>query len=154
VGGRSPSIPRLTFFNVLLADNFTTIASVAGPGLAKIGGVRAAAVGAGATRAFFVAEEIDETHELYKLAQRARELTMDSGNAATDGSRIHHRFDKLVKDLGRDDLHSEITYRGGKVVPYGTAGGARVDALYGSLRRPTMIVDLKTGGANSGCAKF
>ncbi|HEY1604863.1 MAG TPA: RHS repeat-associated core domain-containing protein [Allosphingosinicella sp.] len=62
------------------------------------------------------------------------------------GIRIHSMFAASVKELG-PMYHAEVSYRGGRVVPYGTVGSVRADAVYGPINHPFFAVELKSGAA-------
>jgi hypothetical protein len=55
------------------------------------------------------------------------------------------------------DIFPEVSFLNGEVVPYGTKGSVRADAVVGKPDAPTTIYDLKTGGAkltNSQVGKY
>ena len=54
---------------------------------------------------------------------------------------------KEVRALGREDIISEVSYKGGEYVKTGTLGSKRVDVILGTPEKPIAIFDLKTGGA-------
>ena len=102
-------------------------------------------------------EEQMAAETLHGLASEAAEevdLENDYGAVSYVGSEywsargtlIHERFAHKVKQLD-GEYHSEVTYLNGKVVPWGTKGGSRADAVYGPINAPVAIFDLKTGFA-------
>ncbi len=64
------------------------------------------------------------------------------------GTKVHSEFKAQVDALGRSDLHTEVSYKNGRVVPYGTKGSVRLDVVEGGETSPTAIYDLKTGSAS------
>jgi hypothetical protein len=69
------------------------------------------------------------------------------GSGAVHGTRVHSAFATELRALGRSDVFSEVSSLQGRVVPYGTRGSVRLDAVVGSPGAPTAIFDLKTGAA-------
>ena len=69
------------------------------------------------------------------------------GSGARYGTLVHSEFADLVEGLGNSNLSTEVSYLGGKVVPYGTSGSVRLDVVEGPLDAPTAAYDLKTGSA-------
>jgi hypothetical protein len=63
------------------------------------------------------------------------------------GTSVHSAFADEIAALGRSDIYSEVSYLNGEVVPYGTPGSVRLDAVVGDPLAPTAIYDLKTGSA-------
>jgi RHS repeat-associated protein len=94
--------------------------------------------GAGATGA--------AADDLTAAAGRAAEA-VGPGRGAVYGTRVHSAFASEIKALGRSDVFSEVSYLHGDVVPYGTPGSVRLDAIVGTPGAPTAIYDLKTGSA-------
>jgi len=58
-----------------------------------------------------------------------------------------YRVRKAGATDSRGRIQTEVSYRNGSVVPRGTRGSVRVDAVRGRPERPKEIWDLKTGGA-------
>ena len=69
------------------------------------------------------------------------------GRGPVYGTAVHRAFEGEVNALGRDDLASEVSYKGGRVVPQGTKGSIRADVVEGPLSNPRAIYELKTGDA-------
>jgi RHS repeat-associated protein len=89
----------------------------------------------------------DELLDLFKnLAQQAADK-IGPGKGSTHGTKTHSVFQRLVDGLGRGDLKTEVSYKAGEVVKRGTPGSVRVDLVEGPVKSPTVIYDLKTGGA-------
>lgn len=63
------------------------------------------------------------------------------------GIAIHKVFAEKVRaaDVSYD---VEVSYKNGVIVPYGTLGSVRADAIYGDISRPQFVVELKTGRFN------
>ena len=110
------------------------LGSVAGPAFGAVGATTGVAT-------------VSTEGVLAKLAAQAVE-NVGPGSGAVYGTLIHSEFANLVEGLGNSNLATEVSYLGGKVVPYGTAGSIRVDALEGALESPTQVFDLKTGNAS------
>jgi hypothetical protein len=70
------------------------------------------------------------------------------------GILIHSRFAANVRALGNPLYHAEVSYLRGKLVPYGTPGASRVDAVVGNLAAPLFAIDLKTGAAVLGAGQL
>jgi RHS repeat-associated protein len=80
--------------------------------------------------------------ELINAANEAKEIS-GAGKGATYGTKVHTEFSKInVKGTT-----SEVLYKNGQVVPYGTKGSVRVDKVVGNINNPKAIYDLKTGSA-------
>jgi len=76
--------------------------------------------------------------------------TVGAGTGAVHGTKIHTEFANTIKSsVGGKllNLKSEVPYRGGKVMDYGTKGSVRPDVVRGSPSRPGSVYDLKTGKA-------
>lgn len=63
------------------------------------------------------------------------------------GILIHNRFASMIRAMNNPMYHAEVSYLRGNVVPYGTPGSVRADAVVGSLEAPFFAIELKTGGA-------
>lgn len=63
------------------------------------------------------------------------------------GILIHNNFRNLIRASNSPIYHAEVSYLRGKVVPYGTPGSSRPDAVVGDPASPLFAIDLKTGGA-------
>lgn len=84
--------------------------------------------------------------DLAVAANRAS-AAVGPGSGAVHGTRVHSAFAAQLRALGRSDVYSEVSYLQGRVVPYGTRGSVRLDAVVGSPGAPSSIYDLKTGAA-------
>lgn len=73
--------------------------------------------------------------------------TVGPGKGGVHGTLVHSEFEQGVKALGRSDLSTEVSYKGGQVVPRGTPGSVRTDVVQGTPANPTAVYDLKTGSA-------
>jgi len=84
---------------------------------------------------------------MFKLQGAANEAsaTVGEGSGAVHGTKVHTEFGKLASEV--EGVSTEVSYKDGQVVPYGTKGSVRADAVEGNLETPTNIYDLKTGGA-------
>ena len=70
------------------------------------------------------------------------------------GTLIHTAFEALVTALGpTSGFTAEVSYKDGVVVPYGTAGSSRADAVFGPVAAPIVVFDLKTGWAFMGMSQ-
>jgi RHS repeat-associated protein len=64
------------------------------------------------------------------------------------GTLIHSEFKRLVDSTcPSSQYRTEISYKDGNVVPYGTPGSSRADVVLGPLLKPVVVYDLKTGWA-------
>jgi hypothetical protein len=88
---------------------------------------------------------LNETTEI-KLVGAAKQAIkqVGAGKGPVYGTKVHTAFEKIVKGLG---LKTEQSYLNGVPVKRGTPGSIRVDALEGSIEKPTVVYDLKTGSA-------
>lgn len=91
--------------------------------------------------------------DLQSAAARAEE-SVGPGRGPVYGTRVHTAFAEEVAALGRADVFTEVSYLNGQVVPYGTPGSVRLDAVVGSPSAPTAIYDLKTGSATLTTARI
>ena len=91
------------------------------------------------------AAAMNETTEirLVGAAQQAIKQ-VGQGKGPVYGTKVHTAFEKIVQRLG---LKTEQSYLNGHRVGRGTPGSIRVDALEGTVDNPTVVYDLKTGGA-------
>lgn len=71
--------------------------------------------------------------------------TVGEGSGAVHGTKVHTEFGKLAGEI--EGVSTEVSYKNGQVVPYGTKGSVRADAVWGDVNAPSAIFDLKTGGA-------
>ena len=62
------------------------------------------------------------------------------------GTRIHAEFAASIRLIG-GPYKSEVSYKDGFVVPYGTPGSVRADGIYGPTDRPLYAIELKSGFA-------
>ncbi|MCL6475222.1 MAG: RHS repeat-associated core domain-containing protein [Firmicutes bacterium] len=84
--------------------------------------------------------------QVQQAANNAQRI-VGSGRGAAHGTRVHTEFAKQVQQISRGRIRAEVSYRNGVVVPRGSRGSVRVDAVRGRLDKPKEIWDLKTGGA-------
>jgi hypothetical protein len=71
-----------------------------------------------------------------------------AGNGPVAGTKKHGVFAQNVNDLGRSDLSTEVSYKNGAIVPYGTKGSVRFDVVqYSKSGTPIAAWDFKTGAA-------
>ena len=84
-----------------------------------------------------------QVQQAANIAQR----TVGQGRGPVHGTRVHTEFANQVQRISRGRIQTEVSYRNGRVVPRGTRGAVRVDAVRGRPERPKEIWDLKTGGA-------
>ncbi|WP_260477038.1 RHS repeat-associated core domain-containing protein, partial [Stenotrophomonas sp. 278] len=62
------------------------------------------------------------------------------------GTLIHSELKRLVdQNCPTSEYATEVSYKDGVVVPYGTAGSSRADVVFGPVNAPTAVYDLKTG---------
>ena len=93
-----------------------------------------------------IGPSLDTTTQLQNCANFANANVSGSGPVA--GTQKHTVFAQSVNELGRSDLFTEISYKNGIQVPYGTAGSIRFDVLqYNSSGTPIAAWDFKTGSA-------
>lgn len=86
----------------------------------------------------------DLASDLQKAANQALDI-VGEGKGPVHGTKVHSEFGKMVDQI--DGVTSEISYKDGQVVPYGTKGSVRADAVAGDVNNPSKIYDLKTGNA-------
>lgn len=67
------------------------------------------------------------------------------GKGAVHGTKVHTEFGTIANKV--DNVTKEVSYKNGEVVPYGTKGSVRADAVEGNINKPTAVYDLKTGKA-------
>ena len=71
-----------------------------------------------------------------------------AGKGAVVGTKKHTIFATEVQKLGRNDLGTEVSYKNGLKVPYGTKGSIRFDVIqYNAKGEPIAAWDFKTGSA-------
>lgn len=144
VGGDPQMLLFLASFVVapeaIVAGVATKALTLTPKGLKTFRAWRAKRAGAGAGVAASTADD------LAKAAARAR-ARMGAGSGPVHGTRTHTAFADEVAALGRTDLLTEISYRGGVRAARGSKGSVRLDVVEGSLMQPKVIYDLKTGSA-------
>ncbi len=104
------------------------------------------------------AEPVPETPEMAAAASRLQGLANSAARNvdATCGIRcslpwirgtlIHSEFKRLVDTTCPSTQYAtEVSYKDGQVVPYGTLRSSRTDVVFGQLSAPTVVYDLKTG---------
>jgi hypothetical protein len=80
--------------------------------------------------------------KLQSAANKASNI-VGNGKGPVHGTKVHTEFSKInVKGTS-----SEVSYKNGQVVPYGTKGSVRADKVAGNVNKPAAVYDLKTGGA-------
>ena len=88
-----------------------------------------------------------------KSAQKWLQSFVDKANATIQktghvGGTLKHSFlSQCIKVFGNEYLHTEVSYKNGEVVDFGTPGSIRVDAVLGDINNPIAAWDLKTGSA-------
>jgi hypothetical protein len=103
-------------------------------------------VGAGVRAAAKAADKANLAADLAKAADKAHDA-VGAGKGGAHGTKVHTAFQKEVDALGKADLSTEVSYKGGKVVDRGTKGSVRPDVVQGAKEKPKAIHDLKTGNA-------
>jgi RHS repeat-associated protein len=99
-----------------------------------------------ASKLNFSKGEISTEQQLQLLATKANQNIPGQGTVA--GTLKHTEFAKQVKALNNPFLKTEITYKNGKIVSYGTKGGVRLDVVeYNFDGTIKAVYDLKTGKA-------
>lgn len=137
IGPVQPFTPRSNYFGRQggdTAEGLLNIAGATGIGSAIAG--RVAGAGAAAPLA----------DELAGAAQRAAQ-EVGTGRGSVYGTKVHSAFERQVNALGKSDVHTEVSYLNGQVVPYGTKGSVRLDVVNGPVNAPAAVYDLKTGSA-------
>jgi len=122
---------------VLNPDNPVEAAVIIAGPVAKIGS-KLGTLGA-ATEALVASE-------LSAAATRAAQQ-VGPGRGSVYGTRVHSAFEVEVNALGKGNIHTEVSYLNGQIVPYGTKGSVRLDVVNGPVNAPISVYDLKTGGA-------
>ena len=123
---------------------FLLLSGVTGEGGSAANGLRTEGEILRESRAAATGATIDEI--LSGAANQAAQR-VGSGSGRVYGTNVHTAFADEVKALGNPNLFTEQSYLNEFPVRYGTAGSIRVDVGVGTLERPTLIYDLKTGGA-------
>jgi hypothetical protein len=97
------------------------------------------------------------TGELEALGVRARKSVArgEGESAAAWGTRVHTRWETLARAKFGGRIRTEVSYKGGREVAFGTKGSIRVDGiLYDKRGNPIAIYDLKTGNATLSNARI
>jgi hypothetical protein len=91
----------------------------------------------------------DEKHEECRSHRRnnLRDTTTTTPDVMRSGVSGQPPGNQVLA-LGRADTHSVLSYLRGQVVPNGTPGSVRLDAVVGDPGSPEAIFDLKTGSAH------
>lgn len=69
------------------------------------------------------------------------------GKGPVIGTKKHSLFKQKVDALGDPNIRTEQTFVNGKIEPYGTKGGVRVDVIEYLPDGTITVYDLKTGSA-------
>ena len=86
-------------------------------------------------------------HQLQNCANTANVSVPGKGPAV--GIKKHTAFASEVNSLGNKSLRTEVSYKNGVEVPYGTKDSIRFDVLqYNTQNQPINAWDFKTGSAN------
>jgi hypothetical protein len=93
-----------------------------------------------------VVASVRAARQVQQAANNAQRV-VGAGRGAAYGTRVHTEFGRQVQQISRGRIRAKVSYRNGQVVPRGTRGSVRVDAVRGRPERPKEIWDLKTGGA-------
>lgn len=80
-----------------------------------------------------------------QTAANESSAVIGEGSGAVHGIKVHTQFSKIAAKI--KDVSTEVSYKDGQVVTYGTKGSVRADAVVGPVTKPTEIWDLKTGKA-------
>ena len=84
--------------------------------------------------------------QLKQCAVTANNSVSGTGHAA--GSQKHTAFKNAVDSLGNSNLCTEVSYKNGAEVKYGTKGSVRFDVVvYDAFGKPICAYDYKTGSA-------
>ena len=94
------------------------------------------------------------TSELLTNLASEAQTSVGVGGGPAYGTAVHSAFAAEIDALGDTNLSTEVSYLGGKVVPYGAPGSVRLDVVEGNLLKPTAIYDLKTGNATLSPARI
>jgi len=119
---------------------FQTSVVLAGVGTACL--TTAATAGAGQA----ITSSVRAARQVQQAANHAQRV-VGAGRGPAHGTRVHTEFARQVQRTSRGRIQTEVSYMNGSVVPRGTRGAVRVDAVRGRPERPKEIWDLKTGGA-------
>ena len=77
------------------------------------------------------------------------------GKGPVVGTQKHSQFATEVNALGNSNLATEVSYKDGELVPYGTPGSIRFDVLqYDRNGNPIAAWDFKTGNATLSQARI
>ena len=80
--------------------------------------------------------------------QKCANSVQSSTKGHVSGTKQHTAFAKKVNTLKNKNLKTEVSYKNGKVVKYGTKGSVRLDVVeYDKKGRIVSVYDLKTGNA-------
>ena len=85
-------------------------------------------------------------YDLETAAYRANKI-VGEGYGGAHGTKVHSEFRHQVSQLNKSELFTEVSYRGGVPVKWGTRGSVRLDVVQGQIGAPSKVFDLKTGGA-------
>jgi hypothetical protein len=72
---------------------------------------------------------------------------LGAGRGAIFGTKVHTVVERSLHAAGDKVVRAERSYLNGQVVPRGTKGSVRLDAVEGPLDNPVAVFDLKTGNA-------
>jgi len=154
----------LTSVNTLLNDPINTVKGIASEKIQQWGNVLsgngteeekysvgrdvgstlfAFLTGAGISKLREVINVAKYEKELVKIAEEADRATGAYKTNAVRGTKVHSKFDELVKSEGKN---GEVGYRNRKKVDgYREEGTSNPDDIFGSKKKPKIAYDLKTG---------
>ena len=83
--------------------------------------------------------------QLQAAADKASASVLGSGPIA--GTMKHKIFSDIVKAFKNPNVRTEVSFKDGAEVPYGTKGSVRFDVVYYENNKPAYAWDYKTGSA-------
>jgi hypothetical protein len=96
---------------------------------------------------------INISSQLQQCANKANESISGAGHVV--GTQKHVVFANEVNKLNNPQLKTEVSFKDGKMVPYGTKGSVRFDVVqFDSNDNPVMAWDFKTGSAQLTAARI
>lgn len=84
-----------------------------------------------------------------KFLQSSANSVKKTDTGHVSGTQQHTEFKKIIDSSGKNNLKTEVSFKDGKEVPYGTKGSVRFDVVeYDKNGEIIAAYDLKTGSAS------
>ena len=96
-----------------------------------------------------VTEAIEDTGDTKKFLQKAANQVKSETTGHVSGTKQHAEFKNIIDNSNNSNLRTEVSFKDGEKVDYGTKGSVRFDVVeYDKNGNVVAAYDLKTGSAS------